>query len=117
MNAMDYEYLSGVAGFAYSFNINNARSALQLKPELRAMLTYDLVQDNSVATVVMNNINSSYIVDGENLSRVGGEFGVGLTATYNGVDVSVIRVGQIHPLPVDEDYTSQTGMIKFRGRF
>lgn len=112
MNAMDYEYLSGVAGFAYSFNINNARSALQLKPELRAMLTYDLVQDNSVATVVMNNINSSYIVDGENLSRVGGEFGVGLTATYNGVDVSVM-----YDITLHEDYTSQTGMIKFRGRF
>ena len=112
MNAMDYEYLSGVAGFAYSFNINNARSALQLKPELRAMLTYDLVQDNSVATVVMNNINSSYIVDGENLSRVGGEFGVGLTATYNGVDVSVM-----YDITLHEDYTSQTGMIKFRGQF
>ena len=112
MNAMDYEYLSGVAGFAYSFNINNARSALQLKPELRAMLTYDLVQDNSVATVVMNNINSSYIVDGENLSRMGGEFGVGLTATYNGVDVSVM-----YDITLHEDYTSQTGMIKFRGRF
>lgn len=111
MNAMDYEYLSGVAGLAYAFNIDT-QSALQLKPELRAMLTYDLVQDNSVATVVMNNINSSYIVDGENLSRVGGEFGIGLTATYNGVDVSVM-----YDITLHEDYTSQTGMVKLRSRF
>lgn len=111
INATDFEYLSGVAGLKYAFNINT-KSALKIKPELHAMMTYDLVQDNSAMTVFMNNTGGSYIVQGENLSRVGGEFGIGLNATYNSVDVALT-----YDIVLHEDYTSQTGMIKLRSRF
>ena len=49
---------------------------------------------------------------GDRLSRVGGEFGIGLTALYNGVQLSVN-----YDVTVHEDYTSQTGMVKFRYDF
>ena len=111
MNAMDYDYLSGVAGFKYAFEIGSAKT-FHVKPELRAMMTYDLVQDNSVATVIMSNINNSYTVDSDNLSRLGGEFGLGMTMTYRGIDISVG-----YDIVLHEDYTSQTGTLKLRSRF
>ena len=55
---------------------------------------------------------ASYQVGGERLSRLGGEFGIGLTANYKGVELSVM-----YDLDLHEDYTSQTGMFKLRAKF
>ena len=108
--ATDTDFLSGVAGVKYAFAIENDW-AIQLRPELRAAMTYDFISDDATATVVMPGV-ASYKVDSERLSRMGGEFGIGLTATYKGVDLSLM-----YDLDLHEDYTSQTGMIKLRATF
>ncbi len=110
VDAMDTDFLSGVAGLKYAFAIENDW-AVKLRPELRAAMTYDFISDDASATVVMPGV-ASYKVDGERLSRMGGEFGIGLTALYKGMEVSLM-----YDLDLHQDYTSQTGMIKFRGQF
>ena len=106
----DTDFLSGVAGLKYAFAIENDW-AVQLRPELRAAMTYDFISDDAAATVVMPGV-ASYKVSGERLSRMGGEFGIGLTALYKGMELSVM-----YDLDLHKDYTSQTGMIKFRTQF
>ena len=108
--ATETDFLSGVAGVKYAFAIENDW-AVKLRPELRAAMTYDFISDDAAATVVMPGV-ASYQVDSERLSRLGGEFGIGLTATYKGVDVSLM-----YDLDLHESYTSQTGVIKFRANF
>ena len=107
---LDTDFLTGVAGLKYAFAIENDW-AIQLRPELRAAMTYDFISDEATATVVMPGV-ASYKVDAERLSRLGGEFGIGLTALYKGMEVSLM-----YDLDLHRDYTSQTGMIKFRGKF
>ena len=111
ISAQESDYMSGVAGLKYAVDVAVNRG-LKLRPELRAAATYDLVSDDAMATVTMANIENSYTVDAQALSQIGGEFGVGLTALYNGIQLSVN-----YDMVVHEDYTSQTGMIKFRGQF
>jgi len=108
--ATDTDFLSGVAGLKYAFAVENDW-AIQLRPELRAAMTYDFITDGTSATVVMPGV-ASYKVSGERLSRIGGEFGIGLTALYKGMELSVM-----YDLDLHKDYTSQTGMIKFRTQF
>lgn len=110
VDALDTDFLSGVAGLKYAFAIENDW-AVRLRPELRAAMTYDIISDDSMATVVMPGV-ASYKVHGDRLSRMGGEFGIGLTALYNGIELSVM-----YDLDLHRDYTSQTGMIKFRAKF
>ncbi len=106
----DTDYLTGVAGVKYAFNIDTEKG-LSLRPELRAAATYDVLSDEAIATVTMPGA-ASYVVDSKRLSRLGGEFGIGLTANYKGVEVSLN-----YDLDLHEDYTSQTGMLKFRYNF
>ena len=108
--ATDTDFLTGVAGLKYAFAIENDW-AIQLRPELRAAMTYDFISDDTATTVVMPG-TEAYAVNGERLSRIGGEFGIGLTAQYKGMEVSLM-----YDLDLHQDYTSQTGMIKFRGQF
>lgn len=110
VKATDTDFLSGVAGLKYAFAIENDWK-VRLRPELRAAMTYDFISDDVVATVAMPGV-ASYKVDVERLSRMGGEFGIGLTALYRGMEVSLM-----YDLDLHKDYTSQTGMIKFRGQF
>lgn len=106
----DTDYMTGVAGVKYAFTIES-ESALKLRPELRAAATYDFLSDEAIATVAMPG-SVSYIVGSDRLSRFGGEFGIGLMAQYKGLEISVN-----YELDLHEDYTSQTGMLKFRYDF
>lgn len=110
VKSLDTDFLSGVAGLKYAFAIQNDWT-VQLKPEIRAAVTYDIFSDDAAATVVMPGA-APYKVAGERLSRMGGEFGIGLTAKYKGAEFSLM-----YDLDLHEDYTSQTGMIKFRSQF
>ena len=110
VDALDTDYLTGVAGIKYAFEIESD-SELKFRPELRAAATYDFMSDAAVATVNAPG-NVSYVIDADRLSRFGGEFGIGLTAQYRGLDVSLN-----YELDLHEDYTSQTGMVKFRYDF
>jgi len=110
VNSGDSDFLTGVAGIKYSFTID-APYAVKWAPELRAAATYDFVSDNTNATVVIPGA-PAYVVYGDRLSRMGGEFGIGLTATYHNLKISLN-----YDLDLHEDYTSQTGMLKFRYDF
>lgn len=104
------DFLTGVAGMKYGFTIE-AEGRLKFRPELRAAATYDFISDEAVAFVTVPGA-ASYRVTGENLSRLGGEFGIGLSAMYNDWVFSIN-----YDLDLHEDYTSQTGMLKFRYTF
>lgn len=106
----DTDFLTGIAGMKYRFAIEND-SVINWFPELRAAATYDFVSDRAMSTVTMPGA-ASYVIDGDRLSRFGGEFGIGLTAEYKGLEISLV-----YDLDLHKDYTSQTGMAKFRYEF
>ena len=108
--ATDTDFLTGVAGLKYAFAIENDW-AIQLRPELYASVTYDFISDDTATTVVTPGVEA-YAVNGNRLSRIGGEFGIGLTAQYKGLEVSFM-----YDLDLHQDYTSQTGMLKLRAQF
>ena len=110
INATKTDFLTSVAGIKYAFAIENDW-AIELRPELRAALTYDIISEADAATIDMPGV-ASYKVAGEKLDRLGGEFGIGLTADYKGLKVTLM-----YDLDLHKDYTSQTGMIKFRTQF
>lgn len=106
----DSDYLTGVLGAKYAFDYNPSES-VRIRPEVRAAVKYDFLSDNAVSTVTMPGVNA-YVISGERLNRLGGEFGLGVTMTYAGVDVSLN-----YDIEVREDYTSQTGMVRARYNF
>ncbi len=107
---MDMDFLSGVAGLKYAFEIESD-TAVKFSPEMRAAMTYDFISDDATATVVFPGA-AAYYVDVDRLSRLGGEFGIGLTAEYRGLELSLN-----YELDLHKDYTSQTGLFKFRYDF
>ena len=106
----DADFLTGVVGAKYAFNVA-ATKHTTFMPQLNAGLKYDLLSDKQVATVTMPGLNA-YTLDGSRLNRVGGEFGIGLGMQYDNLEVSVN-----YDIDVRKDYTSQTGMLKFRCNF
>ena len=104
------DYLTASLGTKYAFRIK-VTEAFRLRPELSYAVKYDMLSDKQVATVTMPGLNS-YALDGERLSRIGGEFGIGLGARYKGLDVSLN-----YDIEAREDYTSQSGRMKFRYSF
>ncbi len=110
VSGADTDFLAGVAGLKYAFDIQTD-GALRLRPELHAAATYDFLSDDVYATVVLPGV-ASYRVNGDRLSRMGGEFGLGLVAEYNGLQVSLN-----YDLDLHRDYTSHTGMLKLKLNF
>ena len=109
-SSKDTDFMTGVLGAKYAFNVV-ADEYTTFVPQLHAAVKYDILSDKSVATVTMPGIDS-YTLQGERLSRVGGEFGIGLGMKHRGVDFSIN-----YDIDVRKDYTSQTGMLKFRYNF
>ena len=107
-NAADY--LTSTVGLKYVFDVVASDSVL-FRPELHYAFKYDLISDKSSATVAMPG-GASYTINGDRLSRIGSELGIGLTMKYKGLDLSLS-----YDLEVRQDYTSQTGMFKFRTQF
>lgn len=110
ISATDTDYLTGVAGLEYAFEIQSDYD-LKFSPNIRAAATYDFLSDAVVANVAMPGM-AAYVVNGESLSRFGSEFGIGLTMTYRGVQVSAN-----YDLDLHKNYTSHTGMLKIRYNF
>ena len=106
----DTDYLTGVLGAKYAFNYTPSESVL-VRPEIRAAVKYDFLSDAALSTVTMPGVDA-YVIDGERLNRLGGEFGLGVTVTYADVDISLN-----YDIEVREDYTSQTGMVRARYNF
>ncbi len=110
VSEMDYGFWTGVAGLKYAFAIESDTD-VKFSPSLRAAMTYDFTTPDTVAKIVVPGA-SAYYVDIESLSRMGGEFGIGLTAEYRGLELSLN-----YELDLHKDYTSQTGLLKFRYNF
>ena len=106
----DSNFLTGIIGGRYAFNVV-ANKQLTFAPQLNAGLKYDLLSDKQTATVAMPGL-AAYTLDGNRLNRIGGEFGIGLGMQYHNFEMSVN-----YDIDVREDYTSQTGMLKFRCNF
>lgn len=104
------DHLTAALGTKYAFRIK-VTEAFRLRPELSYAVKYDMLSDKQVATVTMPGLNS-YALDGDRLSRIAGEFGIGLGARYKGLDVSLN-----YDIEAREDYTSQSGRMKFRYNF
>lgn len=106
----DANFLTGVFGAKYAFDIAATRN-LTFAPQLNAAVKYDLLSNKNIATVAMPGLDA-YTLEGRRLNRIGGEFGIGLGMQYRDFDLSVN-----YDIDVREDYTSQTGMLKFRYNF
>ncbi len=104
------DYLTASLGTKYAFRIKVTK-AFRLRPELSYAVKYDMLSDKQVANVTMPGLNS-YALNGDRLSRIAGEFGIGLGARYKGLDVSLN-----YDIEAREDYTSQSGRLKFRYNF
>ena len=103
----DTNFLTGVFGVRYVFDVI-ADKYTTFIPQLNAAVKYDMLSDKNIATIVMPGIDT-YTLDIERLSRIGGEFGIGLGMKFRGIDLSAN-----YDIDVRKDYTSQTGMLKFR---
>lgn len=106
----DSDFVTGTAGMKYSFLIQDTGKT-KWRPELRAAATYDFVSDDTAVTVTMPGA-APYVVDGDRLSRFGGEFGLGLSIECPGLTLALR-----YDLDLHEDYTSQTGMAKLKLMF
>ena len=106
----DTDFLTGVAGLRYAFDIAATRH-MTFAPQLNAAVKYDMLSDKNIATVTMPGLDA-YTLEGSRLNRIGGEFGIGLGMQYRSLEMSVN-----YDIDVREDYTSQTGMLKFRYNF
>ncbi len=110
VDANDTDYATAVAGVKYAFTIDTD-TRWRWTPQMRAAMTYDFVSDESVATVTMPGA-SAYVVDAGRLSRLGGEFGLGLGVSFAGLELSANYEIDLH-----EDFIAQSGIIKFRHAF
>lgn len=79
-------------------------------PKARVAFTYDILSDNSNATV--NIGNGVYDVKGKKLNRFGVEAGVGAEISVGDWDFSAE-----YDLGARKDYTSHTGMLKIKYNF
>ena len=105
----DANYMTAVLGTKYTLDITAGNATI--RPELRYAVKYDMISDMTSTVVTMPGL-TPYVLTGDRLSRLGAEFGLGLTVNYDSVDLSVS-----YDVEVREGYTSQTGMIKAKYNF
>ncbi len=110
ISGADSDFATAVAGLRYAFEIQS-NTTVKWQPNLYANATYDFMSDDVYSTVVMPGV-ANYRVRGDRLSRMGGEFGVGIGARFNNVLLSLN-----YELDLHKDYTSQTGMVKLKCNF
>lgn len=104
-------YLTGIVGakIKKDYTLSNG---MNIRPEARLAMTYDLVNDNSNASVMLAN-GSAYQVRGEALDRFGVEAGVGLTAEVDdNVEVSLGYEGKFR-----DHYKDHTGLLNAKYKF
>lgn len=81
-------------------------------PEVRAAVTYDLVQDDDNALVTLAN-GAAYSVDSDNLKRFGYELGAGIRTYVNDEwELGVAYEGKFR-----QDYQDHTGLISAKYHF
>ena len=106
----DSDYMTAILDtkWTYGFKMNKH---LMIKPELHYAVKYDFMSDEQTATVTLPGVDS-YVLSGDRLSRIGGEFGAGLGVKFRGLDLSVN-----YDIEIRNEFTSHTGRVKLRYEF
>ena len=108
IRADDVDILTAVAGINFASTVEN--ETYTFTPRARVALTYDLLSDDSNATV---NVGTNvYNVTGEKLDRIGLEAGVGVD-----VDVEDWTLSAEYNANLRQGYTSHTGSLKAKYNF
>jgi len=110
IDGTDTQIITGVAGLKF-VRLFRTGGVWNLRPMVRAAATYDFVSDNTDATITIPGA-ASYVVNGTTLEKFGGEFGLGLGAVYQNLEISLN-----YDLNLRQDYQSHTGLLKFRLTF
>lgn len=105
------DILTGVIGAKLKKDFALA-NGMNLRPEARFALTYDMVNDPSSSVVTLAN-GSAYTTNGEALDRFGMEVGAGLTTDVNDdVELSLGYEGKFR-----DHYEDHTGLINAKYKF
>ena len=105
------DILTGVIGASVKkdFALDNG---MNLRPEARLAMTYDMFNDANNSVVTLAN-GTAYTVNGEALDRFGVEAGVGLTADVNdNVELSLGYEGRFR-----DHYEDHTGLFNAKYKF
>ncbi len=105
------DILTGVVGAKLSkdFVLNNS---VDVRPELKAAMTYDIKNDKGDSVVTLAN-GSNYAVNGKALDRFGIELGTGVTTEINdNVEFYIGYEGKFR-----KDYRDHTGLINVKYNF
>ena len=110
VHAEDSDILTGIIGVKANTDIT-LDSGINLRPEARLAMTYDLMNADNDA--VVNIGNSYYNIDGEELDRFGIEAGAGITAEINDAwDLSAGYEGRFR-----DDFTDHSGILSAKYKF
>lgn len=105
------DILTGVIGAKVKKNFA-LENGMNLRPEARLAMTYDMFNDANNSVVTLAN-GAAYTVNGEALDRLGFEAGVGLTADVNdNVELSLGYEGRFR-----DNYEDHTGLINAKYKF
>ncbi len=107
----DSDILTAVIGTKIAKNYALDRDTV-IRPEIKAAVTYDLVDDGNHANVVLAN-GAAYRVDGEKLERLG--FELGAKAAANVAENVEISAG--YEVRFRKDYNDQTAMLEAKYNF
>lgn len=105
------DILTGVIGAKVKKNFA-LENGMNLRPEARLAMTYDMFNDANNSVVTLAN-GAGYTVNGEALDRLGFEAGVGLTADVNdNVELSLGYEGRFR-----DNYEDHTGLFNAKYKF
>ena len=111
VSANSSDILTGVVGAKLSkdFALNNG---MNIRPEIKGALTYDLVNDDASSVVTLAN-GSSYVSQSEALKKFGMEFGASVTADVTDrLELSVGYEGAFR-----KNFDSHTGLLNMKYKF
>lgn len=107
----DSDILTAVIGTKVAKNYA-LDSETVIRPELKAAVTYDLIDDGNNANVVLAN-GAAYRVNGEKLDRLGFELGAKVaTDVTDNLEISAGWEGRFR-----KDYNDQTAMLNAKYKF
>lgn len=104
------DYLTASLGTKYAIDLFLENGWI-IRPQIHYAVKYDLISDDNNITVAMPGVNS-YVLNGQRLSRIANELGIGIGMNLMGLEVSLN-----YDISARADYTSQTGRLNFRYEF
>lgn len=111
VDSADAQTLTGLIGAQYTIN-NYLGKGVTFYPNLKAALTYDIIQDELESTVHLPN-HYGYRIAEEWLDKLGAELGAELGLKFgNMVDISISYLGTFK-----KDYTDHTGFVNLKAHF